>query len=42
MLRDVRHEHEGGVAGEDEVELFGAHAVGVTLVVSRVALVLSR
>jgi hypothetical protein len=42
LLRDVRYEHDGDVAAEHEVELFGARAVGVPLVVSRVVLVVSR
>jgi hypothetical protein len=41
-LRDVRYEHHGDIAFEHEVELFGARAVGVPLVVSWVVLALSR
>jgi hypothetical protein len=42
VLRDVRHEHHGDIAFEHEVELFGARAVGVPLVVSRLVFTLSR
>jgi len=42
LLRAVRHEHDGDIAFEHEVELVGARAVGVPLVVSRVVFTLSR
>jgi hypothetical protein len=42
VLRDVRYEHHGDIAFEHEGGLFGARAVGVPLVLSRVPSVLSR